>query len=72
MLLQNCLTLTRELKLLTDEAQIDASINYLLEVLGRLAGPEINDMILRRRAADYLAAACETALEMDSVMDRFY
>ncbi|MFT5232489.1 MAG: tetratricopeptide (TPR) repeat protein [Candidatus Krumholzibacteriia bacterium] len=64
-LLQNCLTLTRELKLLTDEAQIEASIDYLLEVLGRLAGPETSDVILRRRAADYLAAACETALEMD-------
>jgi len=64
-LLQNCLTLTRELKLLTNEVQIQASIEYLLEVLGRLAGPEINDMILRRRAADYLAAACETALEMN-------
>jgi len=68
-LLQNCLTLTRELKLLTDEAQVQASVDYLLAVLGRLAGPEIRDVVLRRRAADYLAEACETALEMDRLAE---
>ncbi len=64
-LLQNCLTLTRELKLLTDEVQVQATVDFLLTVLGRLTGPETADLVLRRRAADYLADACETALELD-------
>jgi len=64
-LLQNCLTLTRELKLLSDETQVQASVDFLLAVLGRLTGPETVDLSLRRRAADYLADACEVALELD-------
>lgn len=64
-LLQNCLTLTRELKLLDDQGQQHAAVDFLLAVLGRLAGPEVNDLGQRRRAADYLADACETALELD-------
>ena len=64
-LLQNCLTLTRELKLLTDGAQVQSAVDFLLPVLERLAGPGNRDTIMRRRAADYLADVCETALELD-------
>ncbi len=64
-LLQNCLTLTRELKLLSDEVQVQASVDYLLAVLGYLTGSETTDLTMRRRAADYLADACEVALELD-------
>jgi len=68
-LLQNCLTFTRELKLLTDERQVGASVEFLLAVLSRLAGAEDGDQALRRRAADYLADACETALELNVLGD---
>ncbi len=64
-LLQNCLTLTRELKLLDDPAQVQSSVEYLLAVLERLTGPSGGDVVMRRRAADYLADACEVALELD-------
>jgi len=64
-LLQNCLTMTRELKLLDDEDQITAAVDYLLAVLGRLTDTPTVDLVMRRRAADYLADTCEIALELD-------
>ncbi len=64
-LMQNCLTLTRELKLLADPQQVEASVEYLLAVLERLTGADGGDLVMRRRAADYLADACEAALELD-------
>ncbi len=63
-LIQNCLTLTRELKLLAEPTQVQGAVDYLLAVLGRLTGPDTRDTVMRRRAADYLADVCETALEM--------
>ncbi len=66
-LLQNCLTLSRELKLLTDPAQVPPTVEFLLAVLGRLTGPETRDLTMRRRASDYLADVCGTALELDQL-----
>ncbi len=68
-LMQNCLTLTRELKLLSDRQQVEASVEYLLTVLERLTGAAGGDVVMRRRAADYLADACEVALEFDVLGD---
>jgi len=66
-LLQNSLTLGHELKVLTDQSQVPATVEFLVTVLGRLSGPENEDMALRRRAANYLADVCGTALEMDQL-----
>jgi tetratricopeptide (TPR) repeat protein len=68
-LLQSCQTLTRELPLLVERepAQVQPSVDFLLPVLERLAGPQTSDPMLRRRAADYLADACEAALGLDNL-----
>jgi len=62
-LLQNTVLLVRELELLEESAQLQPSVDYLLAVLERLAGPENPDLVLRRRAADQLAQVCEIGLE---------
>ncbi|MCB1182499.1 tetratricopeptide repeat protein [bacterium] len=68
-LLQNCLTLSRELKLLTDPVQVQATVDFLLPVLENLARQPGSDLVIRRRAADYLAEVCGTALELDGLGD---
>ena len=62
-LLQNTVLLVRELELLEESPQLQPSVDYLLAVLERLAGPENQDLVLRQRAADQLAQVCEIALE---------
>jgi len=62
-LLQNTILLVRELELMGDSPQLQPSVDYLLAVLERLAGPVNRDLILRHRAADQLAQVCELALE---------
>lgn len=65
--LQNAITLTRELPLLAAanerRPEVEATTDYLLEILGFLAGEGNYDPGIRKRAADHLAAVCETALE---------
>ena len=62
-LLQNTILLVRELELMGDSPQLQPSVDYLLAVLERLAGPVNRDLVLRHRAADQLAQVCEIALE---------
>ncbi|PID80926.1 hypothetical protein CSA17_00400 [bacterium DOLJORAL78_65_58] len=65
--LQNATTLVRELPLLAEDearrAEAAATADYLLAVLGRITDEQNDDPNLRKRAADHLAAVCETALE---------
>jgi tetratricopeptide (TPR) repeat protein len=61
-LLQNTVLLVRELELMGSSPQLQPSVDYLLAVLEKLAGPENADLVLRRRAADQLAQVCEFAL----------
>jgi tetratricopeptide (TPR) repeat protein len=62
-LLQNTILLVRELELMGDSPQLQPSVDYLLAVLEKLAGPVNRDLVLRHRAADQLAQVCEIALE---------
>ncbi len=62
-LLQNTILLVRELELMGDSSQLQPSVDFLLAVLERLAGPVNRDLVLRHRAADQLAQVCELALE---------
>lgn len=68
-LLQNCLTLSRELKVLADQSQLPATVHFLVTVLGRLSGDEVHDLSVRQRAVDYLADVCGTALDLDLLGD---
>ena len=67
--MQNAVTLSRELPVLEDGTQIQATTDYLLSVLEYLCGPGNRDPNLRRRAADFLAMVCEDALERQSFGD---
>lgn len=78
LLLQNAVTLTDELPLLEDAKRRQAAVDYLLEVLGELAVSRGAGVAQNRRAADYLARACQEALELralgddpDQAVDRF-
>lgn len=62
-LLQNTVLLVRELELMGNSDQLQPSVDYLLAVLEKLAGPINNDLVLRQRASDQLAQVCELALE---------
>jgi tetratricopeptide (TPR) repeat protein len=61
-LLQNTILLVRELELMGESNQLQPSVDYLLAVLEKLAGPVNTDLVLRQRAADQLAQVCELAL----------
>lgn len=62
LLLQNAITLERELDLLEDPRQRQAMVDHVLPTLAALAGPAGSDANQRRRAAETLAAACGKAL----------
>ena len=64
LLLQNSVTLTGELPLLPDRIQLQGTVDFLLELLANLMNSDSVAMEPKRRAADYLAVVCETALEM--------
>ena len=64
LVLQNAVTLTGELALLPDRIQLQGAVDYLLEVLSRLMMTREAGVAQNRRAAEYLARACETALEL--------
>ncbi len=66
-LLQNVNTLTRELDLMPPGPQYQATVDYLLEVLSRMAGSAQRSMLMRQRAADRLAEVCEQALVAGSL-----
>ncbi|MCK9995541.1 MAG: tetratricopeptide repeat protein [Candidatus Krumholzibacteria bacterium] len=68
-LLQNTILLVRELELMGESFQVQPSVDYLLAVLERLAGPVNRDLVLRHRAADQLAQVCELALETGALGD---
>ncbi len=65
--LQNSTTLSRELPLLEVTSdhpdELQATVDYLLDMLGWLASDQCYDPGIRKRAADSLAAVCGTALE---------
>lgn len=61
--LQNAVALGQEIDLLEDQAQIQATVEYLLVVLEKMTGSTNPDPGLRHRAADYLARVCERGLE---------
>ena len=65
--LQNSTTLSRELPLLEVKPEhpqeLQATVDYLLEVLGWLIGEQVIDEGIKRKAADSLAAVCGTALK---------
>ncbi len=73
--LQNCVTLTRELPLLaalpdqtTDDVlgnrvELQATVDYLLDILGWLSSDSNYDPGIRKRSATTLAQVCEEALE---------
>jgi len=66
-LLQNSQIITSELRLLTDPAHVQAAVEYQVGVLGELCTATGVALMSRRRAADYLATVCETALELDAL-----
>jgi len=68
-MLQNAVTLSRELRLLEDSRQSQATVNFLLPVLEDLAGPGTRDLSIRRRAADMLAMAGTAALDLGLLDD---
>ncbi len=69
--LQNCVTLTRELSLLAlspdsiqqNPVELQATVDYLLDILGWLTSEHNRDAGIRKRAADSLAQVCEDALQ---------
>ncbi len=61
--LQNAAALGRELGLVGDERQAQAATDYLLVVLGELAGPTNRDLGLRRRAVEILGGVGLAALD---------
>ncbi len=71
--LQNATTLSRELLLLevkNDQPdELQATVDYLLDVLGRLIGDDIKDANIKRKAADSLASTCESALKREVLGD---
>lgn len=66
-LLQNTILLVRELELMGSSPQLQPSVDYLLAVLEKLAGPDNPDLVLRRRSADQLAQVCEFALGAEAL-----
>jgi len=76
--LQNCVTLTRELPLLAvasdqeekeTQVELQATVDYLLDILGWLSSESNYDPGIRKRAAGTLAQACEEALEQNVLGD---
>ncbi len=71
--LQNAVILTRELPLLAENQEnaeeLQATVDYLLEVLGWLSSPKNTNRGIQKRAADYLAEVCGTALETQTLGD---
>lgn len=63
--LQNAVSLSQELDLMTDQRQLQITVDYLLDVLSRISGPVNPDPGLRRRSADYLALVCQKGLEKE-------
>lgn len=65
--LDNAVTLTRELPLLAEDddrrPELQATTDYLLEILGFLSRESNFDRGIRQRAANHLASVCEIALE---------
>ena len=69
--MQNCMTLTRELPMLAISGndsqdirvELQATVDYLLDILGWLSSDSNYDPGIRKRSADTLAEACEQALE---------
>lgn len=61
--LQNAAALGRESGLVGDERQAQAATDYLLVVLGELAGPGNRDLGLRRRAVEILGGVGLAALD---------
>ena len=61
--LKNAVSLGQELELLAAGPQVQATVDYLLELLALMLGPDNPDGGLRRRAADQLAQVCQFALE---------
>ncbi len=61
-LLQNITILNRELDLLPQGQQYQATVSYLVEILSRFARSNQQSMLMRRRAADNLAEVCQKAL----------
>ncbi len=68
-LLQNVNTLTRELDLMPHDRQYLATVDFLLEVLEKMARAEQQGALLRQRAADRLAEVCELALQAGRLGD---
>ena len=70
---QNATTLSRELPLLENDPdqpdELQATVDYLLDVLGWLASDKCYDPGIRKRAADSLASVCGTALERQVLGD---
>jgi len=67
LVMQNVATLSSELELLPRDRQHQATVDYLLRVLGRLIEPGAGDALLQRRAADQLAQVCAYALTADAL-----
>jgi tetratricopeptide (TPR) repeat protein len=71
--LQNSVTLTRELPLLAvspdNSRELQATVDYLLEILGWLSNENNSVPSIMKRAADNLAQVCETALENHALGD---
>lgn len=75
--LQNCVTLTRELPMMENfhedssrqQIELQATVDYLLDLLGWLSSESNYDPGVRKRAADTLAQACEEALEQKVLGD---
>jgi tetratricopeptide (TPR) repeat protein len=65
--MQNSVVLVRELPLLADWIQLQGSVDYLLGVLPRLMNSRAAGLEQNRRAAEYLARTCETALELSAL-----
>ena len=63
-LLQNCQTLTREMRLAPEQAWVPHAVEFMLAVLEPLPVDPRQDAVVRRRAADYLADVCEAALDL--------
>ncbi len=63
LLLQNAATLDGELELLEDDAQLEATVDFLLQALSMVMSSDQAGHDQKRRAADSLAHVCVTALD---------
>lgn len=68
-ILRDASALTRELPILAPSPELDATADYLLTILPRLAESPVLPSGLRLRAVEHLALACETALERGLLAD---